>query len=60
MFEIYWMIIRIQNLAHGLISNRSFQRSQIHLQHSLTIERILLADLQHWSYGWVEELYWRR
>ena len=60
LFEINRVSIWILDLAYGLVSKRCFQCFQIHLQHSLTVERVLLADLQYWSYGWIEDLYWGR
>ena len=60
LFEINGYCIWINNLAYSLVSNRSFQYIQVHLQYGLTIEYVLFANLQRRSYAWVKEFYWRR
>ena len=60
LFEINSHTICIYNMAYSLVSLRSFQCCQIHLQYGHIVEQILFAHLQYWSSTWIEELYWRR
>ena len=60
LLEIHILAIWIHDTAYCLVALRRFQHIQIDLQNGLTIERVLLANLQYRSSTWVEELYRRR
>ena len=60
LLEVHIHAIRVHHMANSLVALRRLERSQVHLQYSLAMERVLLANLQLRSSAWIKELYWWR